>query len=86
MLHFVWGAVAAMNIVAGVFFLRFWRQTHERLFAILGAAFWVFALNYVCLIAVQPEPESRHWVYVLRLAAFLLIIGGVIDKNLRPRS
>ncbi|MET0342282.1 MAG: DUF5985 family protein [Polyangiales bacterium] len=86
MLHFMWGAIAAVNVIAGLFFLRFWRQTRERLFALLGAAFCVFALNYLCLIVVQPGPESRHWVYLLRLAAFLLILGGVIDKNLRPRS
>ena len=85
MLAFIWGAIAALNVVAGLFFLRFWRQTRDRLFAVLAAAFWVFALNYGGLAAAQDVPESRHWVYGLRLAAFLLIIAGIIDKNLRPR-
>jgi hypothetical protein len=27
--------------------------------------------------------ESRHYVYVLRLLAFLLLIAGIVDKNRR---
>jgi L-asparagine transporter-like permease len=82
-LHFLWGAVAMSNVVAGLFFLRFWRQTRDRLFAALGAAFLVLALNYLGLAAFQPGPEDRHLVYLVRLAAFAIIIVGIVDKNLR---
>jgi hypothetical protein len=30
---------------------------------------------------VQPNVETQHYVYLLRLLAFLLILAGVIDKN-----
>jgi hypothetical protein len=29
----------------------------------------------------MPESEARHFFYVLRLAAFLLIAFAIIDKN-----
>lgn len=82
-LHFLWGAIAMSNLVAGLFFLRFWRQTRDRMFAALGAAFLVFALNYLGLAAFQPASEDRHLVYLVRLVAFAIIIAGIVDKNLR---
>ena len=33
------------------------------------------------LAALNPEHESRHLIYLLRLAAFVVIIIGIIDKN-----
>lgn len=81
---FLWGAQASAALIASMFFLRFWTQTRDRLFALFSAAFLVFALNWL-LIAVYPyDDESRHEVFFVRLFAFLLIIAGIIDKNRRP--
>ena len=41
MLTFLWGASALGCWVIGLFFLRFWRNTRDRLFAFFAAAFWV---------------------------------------------
>lgn len=88
LLLFTHGLTAAGLAVAGLFFLRFWRDTADRLFALLAAAFWALAANSVVLGVVQPGDETRHYAYVLRLLAFLLIIWGVVDKNRAepPRS
>jgi hypothetical protein len=72
---------AAASFGVAVFFLRFWRQTRDRLFGFLAAAFTLFAMNWLLVAAITPALESRHLVYLLRLAGFILIIVGVIDKN-----
>jgi hypothetical protein len=38
-------------------------------------------LNWALLGLAEPPEDSRHYVYLLRLAAFLLILLGVVDKN-----
>lgn len=85
MLPFVWGAIAATSLVAAVFFLRFWRESRDRLFAMFSGGFLAFTINYVALAVVRPDDETRHLVYIVRLLAFGLILAGVIDKNTRAR-
>ena len=81
--YFLQGAAAMACVVAGMFFLRYWRETQDRFFLFFVAAFWAFALNWVGLAVVQPSVESTHWFYLLRLLAFLLIIAAIVDKNRR---
>ena len=80
-LDFLNGAVVMASFAIGLFFLRFWRASRDRLFAIFALAFWVLTLNWLLLAFVGPEFEARTWLYILRLAAFLLIITGIVDKN-----
>lgn len=81
---FLQGACAMACIVAGLFFIRYWRTTRDRFFLFFVAAFWAFALNWVGLVIVQPSAETTHWFYLLRLLAFMLIIIAIVDKNRRP--
>jgi hypothetical protein len=32
---------------------------------------------------VHPQAETKHWLLLPRLAAFVLIIVGILDKNRR---
>ncbi|WP_373044467.1 DUF5985 family protein [Vulgatibacter sp.] len=75
------GAIIMASFAAGLFFLRFWRESHDRLFAAFALAFWILCLNWLLLAFVGPEYEARTYLYVLRLAAFLLIIAAIVDKN-----
>lgn len=77
------GACAMACFVIGLFFLRYWRVGRDRLFLFFVAAFWAFALNWAGLALVQPNDDTRHWFYAVRLVAFVLIIAGIIDKNRR---
>ncbi len=83
MTQFAWGLLAAGSAIAGLFFLRFWRDSRERLFAGFAGAFWILALHWVALGAVSPSEESHHPAYVLRLVAFLVLIWAIVDKNRR---
>ena len=75
------GATAMACCAIALFFLRFWRQTHDRLFALFALAFAVFAANRIVLTALAEDSESRTIVYVVRFLAFGLIAYAVIDKN-----
>ena len=79
------GAIVMGYAVAGLFFLRFWRETRDRLFAIFAAAFWLLGLQRLALAALPLAPEEATWLYVARLLAFLLILWAIVDKN-RARS
>ncbi len=85
MSDFVYGALAASYLIAGVFFLRFWTRTHERLLLIFALAFWMLALNQSLLGVLDLEREEESWLYLIRLASFTLIIAGIVLVNLRKR-
>ena len=70
-------------LLAALFFLRFWRSTHDRLFVFLSLAFFALAAHWTALAIANPESDARHYVYLLRLLAFCSIIVGIVDKNRR---
>jgi hypothetical protein len=78
---FLWGALSACSLIACILFLKFFTQTRDRLFAMFSAAFFMLALNWSVLGVLQPDNESRHFAYYFRLAAFVLILVGIVDKN-----
>jgi len=75
------GAIVMGYGVCGLFFLRFWRTTHDRLFAGFSAAFWVLGVQRLALALSEPVEEWRTGLYAVRLLGFLLILGAIIDKN-----
>lgn len=82
---FLSGILAAGYLLAGAFFLRFWRQTRDRLFIAFAAAFGMLAVQRALLIAEFSLLENQTWAYAMRLLAFLMIIYAIIAKN-RARS
>lgn len=85
------GAIAMASTVVSLFFLRFWRDTGDRLFALFAVAFLLLAITRVGLIASTDGPfapadgpaEGLTYWYWVRLVAFLLILAAIIDKNRR---
>jgi hypothetical protein len=75
------GAITMGYAVAGLFFLRFWRETRDRLFLIFTAAFWVLGLQRLALVFSRDMVEDHTVLYLIRLFAFLLILGAIVDKN-----
>ena len=75
------GAVAMASLVATLFFLRFWRQTQDRLFLYFAAAFALDAATRVALALSHPSAEDEPLYYVGRLFTFGLIIIAIIQKN-----
>lgn len=83
--QFLNGSIMMGFLVAGLFFLRFHRRTHERLFVMFAAAFFVLACERLVLASVEPTAEGRFYVYLIRLAAYLLIIAAIVDKNRKSK-
>lgn len=82
---FLMGAIAMAWGVASLFFLRFWRETHDRLFLIFAIAFGLLGSSRVIMAAIEDSQEEHTYLYWLRLAAYVLIFLAIADKN-RPRS
>ncbi|MBW3594709.1 MAG: hypothetical protein KY391_03950 [Actinobacteria bacterium] len=78
---FLSGLVVALCLVVTLVFLRFWRQSHDRLFGFFSGSFALLALNYLVLTFNPRDSEIRPYLYLVRLAAFLLIIFAILDKN-----
>ena len=83
LLPFMNGAIAMGFAIAGLYFLRFWRDTEDRLFVFFAVSFWVLAAERVGLLYVGPDEAVRATVYIARLIGFALIIVGIVDKNRR---
>ena len=75
------GAIVMGYAVVGLFFLRFWRETHDRLFLIFAGAFWLLAVQRLALVVSRNLVEDDTGLYLVRLFAFLLILGAIVDKN-----
>jgi hypothetical protein len=85
-IDFLAGATMLASFAIALFFLRYWRQTGDRLFAIFAVAFTVFACSRAILTLLDEAHEARPYVYLLRLAAFVLIIVAIVDKNRAARG
>jgi hypothetical protein len=75
--YFVSGVLTMGYAVASLFFLRFWRQTHDRLFGFFALTFALLAVQRALLTVVQPA----EILYALRLVAFLLLVVAIVEKN-----
>lgn len=69
--------------VSGLFFLKFWHKTAERLFLIFGLAFFTLAVERLIIFYLDSDVQTEEYayVYLFRLSAFVMILIGIIDKN-----
>ena len=75
------GAAAMACLAVGTFFLRFYRESEDRLFAFLAVGFWTFAINYAALALLPLADERRTYAFVLRLIGFLAVLMGFALKD-----
>jgi hypothetical protein len=83
--RFMLGALVMACAMAGLFFLRFWRRTRDRLFAMFAVSFWLMGVNWLALsftdVNARQDAEFRAALYVIRLLAFVLILYAILEKN-----
>lgn len=70
------GVLVMGYAVAGLFFLRFWRDTRDRLFGYFAVSFFLLSVQRMLVATTESLP-----VYGIRLIAFVLILWAIIDKN-----
>lgn len=79
---FFLGVLAAMFVVAGIFFLRFWRESRDPFFLAFAVSFLIRGLNrFPRPVMAQPNVGSP-WNYVIDLCASLLIVAAIVRKNM----
>jgi hypothetical protein len=77
LVQFLSGALVTAYAVAGLFFLRFWRESRDRLFAYFASSFFLLSIQRILIATSEPSAA----IYVVRLLAFVLILWAIIDKN-----
>ena len=80
---FLSGAVTFGFFISALFFARFWKRTRDGLFLAFAVAFLLLGLNQALIVLSGIPVEERSPLYLIRLAAFLLIIFAVLRKNVR---
>jgi hypothetical protein len=83
MIDLLAGALVASYSIIAVFFLKFWVESRDRLFALFSLAFAVLMLQRLALSFTRETMEDQTIFYLMRLAAFLIIGFAIIDKNRR---
>jgi Family of unknown function (DUF5985) len=81
--EFLLGVMATLSWVAMVYFLRFWRETGDRLFVMFSAAFFLLGLTRLGLAVAHEPSEGATYLYWLRLFAFVIIVVAILDTNRR---
>jgi uncharacterized membrane protein HdeD (DUF308 family) len=75
------GAIAMACFTASLFFLRFWKTTHDRFFLFFAISFFVEGCSRTLLALNSISNEQEPLFYFIRLIAYLLIIVAILDKN-----
>ena len=83
---FLSGAVSLGFLVCGAFFLRFWKRTREPLFLAFSLAFVLLGVAQTVLALANIPTEERGSLYLIRLAAFTLILAAIYRKNRGART
>lgn len=82
---FLSGAVALGFLVCALFFMRFWRRTREGLFLSFALAFFLLGMGQTVIALGDIPTEERGSLYLIRLAAFLVILAGIWRTNRSKR-
>lgn len=78
---FLLGVIVTASLTAAGFFWRFYRQTRDSLFFAFAAAFAIEGVNRIAFLLVDKPSEGSPIIYMVRLVAFLLLLGAIVAKN-----
>lgn len=78
---FLLGIIATSSIMAGIFFLKFWKRTRDFLFIAFAVAFIIEGGSRASVLLLEKPNEGSPWIYLVRLLASLLILFAILKKN-----
>lgn len=84
MLYFLGGMLMMGCFVIATFFWRFWARTRDPFFVLFSLAFILMGTERLALTIMNTPQEPKAGIFLLRLAAFLLIIAAILYKNRVP--
>jgi hypothetical protein len=80
--EFFSGLITAGFAIAALFFIRFWLRAKDILFLGFALCFALLAASQALTTLLGLPMEERSWIYMLRLAAFLILIFAIMRKNM----
>jgi len=83
--NFLSGMVTLGFLVSGLFFLRFWKRTGDALFLAFAIAFALLGVGQAVTALANTYLDDSSVTYLIRLAAFALIIVAIWRKNNAPK-
>lgn len=79
---FLLGIVAACYLLAGLFFLRFWRSTRDTLFLAFAVFFGIQGGSSAFIVSLSHPNEGSLWIGLVRLLSILAVLTAILWKNL----
>ena len=84
--HVLLGAVIMGDVIAALFFVRFWKLTDDRFFLFFAASFIAIAVSRVVVDENLPPIGYEPFGYMIRVLSYLFIIAGILYKNTSVRT
>jgi hypothetical protein len=84
--HALLGAVLMGDVIAALFFVRFWKLTDDRFFLFFAASFIAIAVSRVVVDEYIPPIGYEPFGYMIRILSYLFIIAGILYKNTSVRT
>ena len=84
--HILLGAVIMGDVIAALFFVRFWKMTGDRFFLFFSASFLAIAISRLVVDEGIPPFGLEPLGYMIRILSYLFIIAGILYKNRGTRT
>ena len=84
--HILLGAVVMGDVIAALFFVRFWKMTGDRFFLFFSASFLAIAVSRLVVDESIPPFGMEAVGYMIRILSYLFIIAGILYKNRGTRT
>ena len=79
--HVLLGALVMGDVIAGLFFVRFWKMTGDRFFLFFAASFVAIAVSSVVVDEQVPPFGYAPLGYMIQILSYLFIIAAILYKN-----
>jgi len=80
------GGIVLACAVIGLFFLRYWKSSRDSFFLYFALAFWLQGGQWLYSGLSDRDNEYLPLAYLLRLAAYALIVTAIVRKNMESAS
>lgn len=78
---FLLGFIAALSLIAALYFFRFWRDTRDWLFVSFVIFFVIQGCSDAAIISYSHPNLGHPWLYLIRLLSIIVVLAAILAKN-----
>lgn len=78
---FLLGFIAALSLIAALYFFRFWHATRDWLFMSFVAFFLIQGCSDAVILSYSHPNLSHPWLYLVRLLSIIAVLAAILAKN-----